>query len=133
MAEIKKKRVIKKTETIREKATKKTDAAPKRRRLRNAANSVSRPLKTVHRLSQKEYHPIKLPDNKAGRFLTTGRRVTPSFFREAWAEVRQVKWPNRSETTKLTIAVLIFAITFGTIIAVVDYGLDNLFRELILK
>lgn len=133
MAEAKKKRVLKKPETVREKASKKTDAAPKPRRLHKAATTAKRPLSAARRIGRKEFHPVKLPDNKVGRFLTGNRKVTPSFFREAWAELRQVQWPNRKETAKLTIAVFIFAITFGALIAIVDFGLDKLFHELLLK
>lgn len=134
MAEAKKKRVLRQTETVREKASKKNaDVAPKQRRLHKATKSVARPLGAAKRLGQKEYHPVKLPDNKTGKFLTANRKLTPKFFREAWAEVRMVQWPTRKETTKLTIAVFIFALSFGAIIAVVDFGLDKLFKEVLLK
>lgn len=133
MAETKKKRVLKKTETVREKATKKTEVAPKTRRLHKATAQAKRPLSAARRLSGKEYHPIKLPDNKLGRFLTKNRRLMPSFFRDAWAELRQVVWPTRRETAKLTLAVFIFAISFGALIAIVDFGLDKFFHNLLLK
>ena len=133
MAEPKKKRVLKRAETVREKATKQTDTVPKKRRLHKARDTVRRPLGAAKEIAKKEYHPIKLPDNRLGRFLMAPRKLTPSFFREAWAEVRQVTWPNRKETTKMTIAVFIFALVFGGLIAVVDFGLDKLFHELLLK
>jgi len=132
MADAKKKRVIKKVETVREKANK-TDVAPKKRRLQRAKTTAKRPFSAARRIGQKEYHPVKLPDNKIGRFLTTPRKFTPAFFRNAWAELRQVVWPSRRETVNLTIAVFVFAIAFGALIAVVDFGLDKLFRDLLLK
>jgi preprotein translocase subunit SecE len=55
------------------------------------------------------------------------------YFKNSWKELRQVTWPGRKETWKLTFAVFMFAIVFGTIIALVDYGLDKVFRHLILK
>ena len=132
MAEAKKKRVLKKTETVREKAVKK-EQPKKPRRIHKVATSAKRPLGTVRRIGAKEYHPIKLPDNKIGTFLTKPRKLTPRFFREAWAELRQVTWPNRKETAKLTLAVVAFAIVFSLLIGVVDYGLDKLFRELLVN
>ncbi len=134
MAEDKKtnKRTIKKTETVRQKAEKAT-ATPKTRRLQRTASSVKRPLVAARQLGRKEYHPVKLPDNKVGRFLTKPRRVTPKFLREAWGEVKQVSWPSRRETLKLTLAVFIFATVFGLLIAVTDYGLDKLFKQLLTK
>lgn len=132
MAEAKKKRVIKKSETVREKVSKK-DVEQKPRRLHKVASSAKRPISAARRIGAKEYHPIKLPDNKVGKFMTTSRKFTPKFFREAWGEVKQVSWPNRKETAKLTLAVFTFAIIFSLLIGVVDYGLDKLFRELLLN
>lgn len=132
MAEVKKKRVLKKTETVREKAVKK-ERPEKTRRLHKVVTTAKRPLSAARTIGAKEYHPIKLPDNKIGRFMTKTRKFTPKFFREAWAEVRQVTWPNRKETAKLTLAVFTFAIAFSLLIGVVDYGLDRLFRELLLN
>jgi len=132
MAEAKKKRVLKKAETVREKAVKK-EVVKKPHRIRAVSGAIKRPLGAAKTIGAKEYHPIKLPNNKVGRFMTTNRKVTPKFFREAWAEVKQVSWPNRKETTKLTLAVFAFAIVFGVTIGVVDYGLDKLFRELLLN
>lgn len=61
------------------------------------------------------------------------RYIIPRYLRESWHEVKQVTWPDRKETTKLTLAVFTFAIIFGILVAVVDYGLDILFRKTILK
>lgn len=132
MAEAKKKRVIRKPETVREKAAKKADAPAKNRRLSKATGTVKKPLNAAKKLGAREYHPIKLPDNRIGRFLTANRKFTPKFFREAWGELRQVAWPNRRETAKMTLAVFIFALVFGLLIAAVDYGLEKLFRELLI-
>jgi len=51
----------------------------------------------------------------------------------AWREVRQVTWPSRRETWRLTGAVFIFAIVFGALVYGVDTGLDALFKKVILK
>jgi len=56
-----------------------------------------------------------------------------NYFRTSWHELRQVTWPGRKETLQLTFAVFIFAISFGLMIAVVDYGLSKLFQEVLLK
>ncbi len=132
MAE-KKKRQLKKVETVREKAEKATHKEPKPRRLKRAGSAVAKPFGKARHLGRKEFHPVKLPDNKVGRFLTKRRRFIPKFFREAWAELREVTWPTRKETTKLTIAVFIFALVFGLIVALADYGLDKVFRSLFVK
>lgn len=133
MAEAKKKRVIKKSETVREKATKSAEVTEKPKRLHKVRSAVKRPVGAVKRVGGKEYHPVKLPDNKTGKFMTKSRRITPRYFRDAWGELKLVTWPNRKETTKLTVAVIVFAVAFGTLIAVVDYGLDKVFKALLLN
>ncbi len=61
------------------------------------------------------------------------RWLVPPYFVNSWREVRQVTWPNRRETWRLTLAVFIFAVVFGALIAGVDKILDLLFKHLILK
>lgn len=132
MAEDKPKRRIRKVETVRQRAEK-AETPREPRKVRKVASTATGSLKTVGSVGRKQYHLIKLPDNKVGRFFGKSRKFTPGFLRNAWAELRQVTWPDRRETYKLTAAVLIFAIVFGGIIAITDYGLDKLFRQLLLK
>ncbi len=79
----------------------------------------------------------KLPKPNIFRFLRPILRplrwLVPTYFINSWREVRQVTWPNRRETWRLTLAVFIFAIIFGSLVAGVDKGLDLLFKKVILK
>lgn len=59
--------------------------------------------------------------------------LVPRYFVNSWKEVMKVSWPDRKETWRLTGAVLIFAIVFGSLVAGVDKGLDELFKKVILK
>ncbi len=47
------------------------------------------------------------------------------------AELKKVNWPTRQETLKLTVMVLIVAITVGIVLGAIDYGftfiIDKLF------
>lgn len=131
MADSKPKRRIKKSETVRERVEK-AEQPKKTRRVRQAATTATSGLSSVRSLGAREYHPVKLPDNKLGRFLTKRRHFIPRFFRESWQELRLVTWPNRKETTKLTLAVVIFAVVFGSLVWAVDYGLDKLFKGFLL-
>lgn len=126
----KKKRVIKSPETVREK-TKRAQTEPKPRRVRQTVNRAGRTLKSASDTGRREYH-VPLPDNKLGRFLSKRFHFVPRFLKNAWLEVREVEWPNRHETTRLSIAVFIFAIIFGTSIWVVDLGLERVFKAIIL-
>ncbi len=59
--------------------------------------------------------------------------LVPRYFLNAWREVRQVTWPSRGESWRLTSAVFIFAIIFGALVASVDKGLDEIFKKVIIK
>jgi preprotein translocase subunit SecE len=68
---------------------------------------------------------------RAVRFI--GRMLGFGYFRSSWAELKQVTWPTKREGRRLTTAVIIFSIVFGALIAIVDFGLDKLFKQLLLK
>lgn len=125
------KRQLKKTTTVREQTTQKPGKT-KPRRLRQAVTSAGKPVSAVRRAGAKEYY-LPLPDTRVGRFLNKRRRVIPRYFRESFKELREVTWPNRKETFQLTVAVFVFAIIFGVIITITDYGLDKLFKKVLLK
>jgi len=61
--------------------------------------------------------------------LITGVRYVHSSF----SELKEVTWPTRREGLRLTSAVIMFSVVFGALIAVVDYGLDKVFKQLLLK
>lgn len=123
---------IRKVQTVRQKA-KKAETPKQPRRIKQVASSAGEGVKKVSEAGRQEFHPFRLPDNKLGRFFGKSRKFVPRFFREAWTELKQVTWPNRRETTKLTTAVLIFAVIFGAIVALTDYGLEKFFRNVLLK
>lgn len=129
--EVSKKRVSKKTQTVRER-TKTGEKPAKTRRIRSSVSKAKRPVSAVSKLNKKEYH-IPLPDSKFGRFLRRPVKLVPRFFREAFFELRKVTWPSFKQTIKLTLAVFLFAIIFASIVGLLDFGLNVLFEKFILK
>lgn len=125
------KRRIKKTETVRERAGRAQKDSAKPRRIKKAADKTARPLSLLRQAHQKEVY-LPLPDNKIGAFLNKRRRLVPKFLRGAWAEIRQVTWPTRRETIKFTFAVVMFAFFLGALITITDFGLEKLFKEVLL-
>ncbi len=123
---------VRKKPSFREQANKARVSAGKTGRLRKTARGIKRPFTVISNQGKKEYY-LPMPDNKVGRFLNKRRGIIPVYFKEAWAELRRVTWPTRKETWKLTFAVFIFAVVFGLLISVTDYGLDKLFKKVILK
>lgn len=65
------------------------------------------------------------------RFI--GRILGFGYLASSWRELRKVTWPTWKESRRLTGAVIIFSVIFGALIAAVDYGLDKLFKEILLK
>ena len=126
---VRKKRLVKNPETFREralKATEESDKPTKRGRVRQAGAKVTTPLAKPFTAVFKF-----LGRYRAFRFLS--RVFVPHYLRTSLVELKQVKWPNWEQSRRLTVAVLIFAALFGVTIAVVDYGLDKLFRNVLLK
>jgi preprotein translocase subunit SecE len=109
----------KQARTLRQTAEDKSTA--KKRSLKAPVKKVTGPLGKVKNRASKGFL------GKIGRFLL------PKYFRNSWQELRKVSWPDRRQTARLTFAVIAFATVFGVAIAIVDYGLDKLFRELLLK
>lgn len=64
-----------------------------------------------------------------GRFKVF--RSIGGYFKGAWFELRQVRWPNRRATWSLTAAVLIFTTFFVVLVVLLDILFKYLF-ELIL-
>ena len=112
------------TQTVRQRAEQAqvvADKPIKVRRFRKLAQTSARPF---HR-SGKLFH------RQPFRFI--GHILLPRYFRDAWRELKLVDWPNRKQSRQLTVAVLGFAVVFGAAIAVVDYGLDKVFKAVLLK
>jgi preprotein translocase SecE subunit len=125
----KKKRLVKNPETFRERALKAGEEADKPRRtarIRQVGGSLARPVA----------RPVASAAGKAASFKPLrllGKILLPVYFRQSWHELRQVHWPSRKESRQLTFAVIVFAVAFGIAIAIVDFGLDRLFRDVLLK
>ena len=125
----KSKRLVKNPETFRERALKANEASDKPNqvaRLKGVGSQVTSPvLGPIGRTLGKifAFKPLAL----------IGKIILPVYFRQSWQELRLVTWPTWKESRQLTYAVLFFAIVFGIVIAVVDYGLDKIFRGILLK
>lgn len=121
-----KKRRVRNPETFRERAIKASEAPSKEGRgLKASATKAASPLKPVGRQAARlgRVKPLRL----------VGRILLPRYLRNSWQELRKVEWPSRRESFRLTFAVLVFAAIFGAAIAVVDLGLDKVFRNILLK
>jgi preprotein translocase SecE subunit len=130
------KRRVKNPETFRERALKAANTPDKpkvRSRIRSRSGKITSPvLSPIGRFFKKlaQIQPFKFIF-KICRII--GRIIVPRYVRNSWKELRLVNWPSWKQSRQLTFAVLLFAIVFGSLIATVDYGLDKLFKSILLK
>ena len=120
-----KKRQVKNPETFRERALKVSESEDKPVKISRLKVFLVRVFGPAGKILRKlsNFKPIKL----------IGKIIFPSYFRSSWRELKQVTWPSWRQSRQLTFAVLLFAFIFGALIAVVDFGLDKLFRNILLK
>ncbi len=130
------KRIVKNPETFRERAIKASEAddKPKRlARLKQATGKVTSPVLTPVAEASGKFFGLKQFRFLRKPLRILGKILLPVYFRNSWHELRLVAWPSIKQSRQLTSAVLVFAIIFGAAIAIVDYGLDKLFRDILLK
>jgi len=123
------KRVVKDPETFRERVLKATEESGKPKRATKVRSTSGKVVKPVAR-------PVGKAAGKvfgSKPFRLVGKILVPAYFRSSWRELRLVTWPTWKESRALTFAVLVFATVFGIVVAVVDYGLDKIFRDILLK
>jgi len=114
-------------------------AAPKK------TNKVSKPTKTTKAATPAEVvetiKPTKTPKTvKTVKAVAADAGTTSKnpfvalggYFKGAWFELREVRWPTRRATWSLTLAVLVFTAFFMVLILLLDAGYKALF-ETILK
>jgi preprotein translocase subunit SecE len=93
----------------------------------------------ITRVKATEVKPVK-KDKKAVAKTTTvkkeetkpglGKRFI-GYFKGAWYELKQVRWPTRKATWGLTLAVILFTAFFVVIILFLDYVFQQLFDLII--
>lgn len=80
----------------------------------------------------KPSEPKKVTKAKAPkRTKKSGNKVT-AYFKGAWTELKQVRWPNRKATWGLTLAVILFSAFFMGLVTLLDAFFQFIFFELIL-
>jgi preprotein translocase SecE subunit len=124
-----KRRIVKNPETFRERAIKATEQSGKPSR-------KSRVLRGPGKAISVTTNPVRKAGRRIGRFTPfhiLGLILLPRYIRNSWKELRMVSWPTWGQARRLTFAVIVFAAVFSVIIATVDYGLDKLFRQVLLK
>jgi preprotein translocase subunit SecE len=125
-------RVRKSAPTVREQAEA-ARAKAETEKPRRAQRILAKPAAPVKRLKLGEKAPVKAVKKPLGKVKKYLSWLVPKYFVNSWRELRKVIWPSRRETWRLTLAVFVFAIIFGALVAGVDKGLDEIFKKVVLK
>jgi len=125
----KSKRTVKNPETFRERAVNAAEEGDKPTRSGVVKGFIRSIFAGIWRVLKAIFGPIF----RLKPFKILGRILFPEYFRSSWRELKLVQWPNWTQSRKLTFAVIVFAIIFGVTIAIVDFFLDKLFKDILLK
>lgn len=126
------KRRVRPSETVREQREKLQTGSTKtkQRRFGKVASWLATPFKKAagwNFWQSKAWKPVRFVGKIIGYAL-----FIPNI-RRSLQELKLVTWPDWKLSWRLTWAVLVFSVFFGVIVAVVDFGLDKLFKQLILN
>lgn len=107
--------ITRKKVIVKDKKSEKTT----RKEIKNAEKEIS-----VGERNVKEKKPFILirPIVYLGRYL-----------RDAWRELRQVRWPNRKTTWKMVLAVIVYTAVFVVFISILDLFFSWLFNLILSK
>lgn len=78
---------------------------------------------------------VVAPEDAPSRRISLGNPFAPiwRYLKGSWYELRQVRWPDRRETWKMTGALLLFTLFFVIVILLIDAGFGELFKLIIGK
>jgi preprotein translocase SecE subunit len=130
------KRRVKNPETFRERAIKAAESSDKPTRRAKVRKAIVGVLRTIFRPIGRAFGKLfSIPPFNFIAWLARmiGLVIFPVYLRNSTKELKNVTWPTFKQSRQLTGAVLIFAIVFGTSVALVDLGLDRLFKHILLK
>lgn len=108
---------------------KKKKTATVRTRVVEADTSASTPRKQK---TSKKQAKKATPTTKAKKATKTQAKPKQvGYFKGAWIELKQVRWPNRKSTWSLTLAVITFTLFFTALVLLLDAGFKYLFDFII--
>lgn len=89
--------------------------------------AIAKPTKKPAAKNPKTVKADKKPAKWTKPFRSFG-----GYFKGAWVELRQVRWPDRKSSWSLTLAVILFSLFFALVILGLDWVFSYLFKEVLL-
>ena len=113
-----------------------TDHAPKKSATpksstKSASTSATKKATTKKAPSKNATKTTKKPAVKKATKRRNPLRALGDYFKGAWYELKQVRWPTRSATWSMTAAVLLFTLILATLILLLDVGFNWLFEQIL--
>jgi len=113
-------RRIKATDDAPKKATKK-EAKPTKKSVKKAPVD-KKPSQLIAKAEEIAKNRPETAGNPLKRLL--------KYFKDSWVELKLVRWPTRSATWSMTLAVIIFSAIFVALIILLDAGFSILFEKI---
>lgn len=104
------------------------DTAPTKKASRSKTAVKTKPATATKTRDQKK---DGLAESDAVKQTKNPIRQLLRYFKGAWFELRQVRWPDRRTTWAMTGALLLFTTFFIGVIVLIDYGFNYLFKLII--
>ena len=113
-----------------------TDDAPKKSATpksstKSASTSATKKATTKKAPSKNATKTTKKPAVKKATKRRNPLRALGDYFKGAWYELKQVRWPTRSATWSMTAAVLLFTLILAVLILLLDIGFNWLFEQIL--
>lgn len=95
---------------------------------KEAVKAKAKAIRKEKRTKEKSEMPLWL---KPLWFVSTPFRAIGRYFRNSFRELRQVRWPNRTQTWKITFSVILYVVIIAVAIMLLDVLLTFLFDKFI--
>ena len=95
---------------------------------KEAVKTKAKAIRKEKRTKEKSEMPLWL---KPLWFISTPFRAIGRYFRNSFRELRQVRWPNRTQTWKITFSVILYVVIIAVAIMLLDVLLTFLFDKFI--
>jgi len=95
---------------------------------KEAVKAKAKAIRKEKRTKEKSEMPLWL---KPLWFISTPFRAIGRYFRNSFRELRQVRWPNRTQTWKITFSVILYVAIIAVAIMLLDVLLTFLFDKFI--
>ena len=95
---------------------------------KEAVKAKAKAIRKEKRTKEKSEMPLWL---KPLWFISTPFRAIGRYFRNSFRELRQVRWPNRTQTWKITFSVILYVVIIAVAIMLLDVLLTFLFDKFI--